>query len=384
MLEIFIFFSVSFIVAFLSIPVVILIAEKKKLYDIPDERKFHSHPIPSLGGVGIFLGFIFASLLGIKLTGNSEFQYFFAAAFVIFFIGLKDDIILLSATKKFIAQIIAAAIIIHLGGIRIESFYGIFGIGAIDPMYGIPLTYITIILIINAFNLIDGIDGLAGSLGSMVTILLGTYFSLVGLFEYSILSFTLAGSLIAFLIFNLPPAKIFMGDCGSLLLGMVSSILVLKFISIAGNPNTILHFTATVAMGISIIIIPLVDTIRVFSIRIFKGRSPFCPDRNHVHHLLVDRGISHATATLLCVTFNVILISLSYILGFLGNTVIIIMLFTICFIISGLLYYTLPKKQLVIHKRYILNLQNNTIRNRATSKVINLNAKENIPAEQLG
>jgi UDP-GlcNAc:undecaprenyl-phosphate/decaprenyl-phosphate GlcNAc-1-phosphate transferase len=378
MLEILIIALSAFIVAFLAIPVVINIAEKKKLYDVPDERKLHTHPIASLGGIGIFLGFIFSSLLGIKLSENPEFQYFFAAAFVIFFIGLKDDIILLSATKKFIAQIVAAAIIVHLGGLRIDSMYGIAGIGTISPIYGVPLTYVTIILIINAFNLIDGIDGLSGSLGLLATLLLGTYFYFAGLQAYAALSFSLAASIMAFLIFNYHPAQIFMGDSGSLLIGMVASILVLKFINVASSPTAVIPIASAVSVGIAILIVPLVDTLRVFAIRILKGRSPFSPDRNHVHHLLLDRGFGHASVTLICVLANISLIVFTYLFSFVGNTVLIISLFGISFLILNLLYYTLPKRKMVIHRQYVMNQARD---NKRTSKVINLNTKETINAE---
>lgn len=382
MLEVVIPAIISFIVAFLAIPVVILIADKKKLYDIPDERKLHTHTIASLGGVGIFLGFIFSVLLSINFSKAPEFQYFFAAALIIFFIGLKDDILVLSAFKKFATQLICAAIIIHLGGIQISSLYGIAGIGAIDAVYGIPLTYITIILIVNAFNLIDGIDGLAGSLGLMATLLLGTYFLLAAMPAYAAFAYALSASLAAFLIFNYHPAKIFMGDSGSLLIGMVCSILVLKFISVAGAPNSALHMSgAEVAIGISLLIIPLVDTLRVFAIRIMKGRSPFSPDRNHVHHLLLDRGFGHAGVTLTCLLANIIIVAAVYMCRSLGNTIIIGIMFSAAFLIMGILYFTLPKRKMVLRRRFAYNRANTN--SRQLSKVIKISRKEPIVVEQV-
>lgn len=382
MLEIPVTAIISFIVTFLAIPVVILIADKKKLYDIPDERKLHTHAISSLGGIGIFLGFMFSCLLTLNIQSNPEFQYFLVSAFLIFFIGLKDDLVLLSATKKFIAQIIAAAIIIHLGGIKIESFYGIFGIDGLEPMIGIPLTYITIILIMNAFNLIDGIDGLAGSLGLMASLLLGTYFYFSGLTSYAAFSFSLSASLLGFLIFNYHPAKIFMGDSGSLVLGMITSILVLKFINVASAPAAVLPVASAVAIGMAVIIIPLIDTIRVFGVRMIKGRSPFSPDRNHVHHLLIDRGFSHSTVTLICVAANILLISATYLFRFLGNSTLIVSLFVICFGVLGYLYFTLPMRKMVIHRRYIINLERQQ-QIKSHSKVINLNTKEEVQVERI-
>lgn len=380
MLEIPVSAIISFIVTFLAIPVVILIADKKKLYDIPDERKIHTHAIASLGGVGIFVGLMFACLLMVNISANHEFQYFLAALFLMFFIGLKDDLIMISATKKFIAQIVAAAIVIHLGGIRIESFYGILGVEGLEPMIGVPLTYITIILIMNAFNLIDGIDGLAGSLGLMTTLLLGTYFYFAGLTAFSIFSFSLSASLLGFLIFNYHPAKIFMGDSGSLVLGLSVSILLLKFINVAEAPAAVLPVTSGVAVGIAIIIIPLIDTLRVFAVRMTRGRSPFSPDRNHVHHLLLDRGLTHSTVTLICVAANILLIIATYLARAAGNTVLIASLFLLSFSVLGYLYFTLPKRKMVIHRRYIINRERQQqIRNH--SKVISLNTKEPIQVE---
>jgi UDP-N-acetylmuramyl pentapeptide phosphotransferase/UDP-N-acetylglucosamine-1-phosphate transferase len=281
----------SFVIAILAIPAIIRVAKAKKLFDMPDARKLHSQPIPSLGGVGIFLGFILASSLAVSTQQNPEFQYFFAASVIIFFLGLKDDILILSANKKFLVQMAAAAILIHLGNIRINSLHGILDIYELPEFVAIALSYITIIVVINAFNLIDGVDGLAGCLGLLTTCVFGTYFYMADIPAYSLMAFGMAGSLAAFLVFNYHPARIFMGDSGSLLLGLVNSILVIKFISVTDDPKVALRVSSGVAIGISVLIVPLLDTLRVFSIRIAQGRSPFSPDRNHIHHLLLDRAM---------------------------------------------------------------------------------------------
>src|SRR5690349_5999302 len=194
--------AISFTITFLAIPVIITVAERKKLFDIPDERKVHQTPIPSLGGLGIFAGFMIACLLAVQFQAASEFQYFLAAAVVIFFLGLKDDILVISPVKKFIGQVLAAFLIIYKGGIQIKSMHGFFGIYDLPETFSLLLTYFTVIVIINSFNLIDGIDGLAGTLGLMATLTFGVYFLQVNMVAYSVMSFSLAGSLIAFLIFN--------------------------------------------------------------------------------------------------------------------------------------------------------------------------------------
>ena len=343
MLDIVLTSSISFIITFLAIPIVIQIAQSKKLYDVPDDRKSHTGLVPSLGGIAIFSGFIFTSLLSISALTNPEFQYFFAAAVVIFFIGLKDDLILLSATKKFIGQVVAASILIHLGGININSMHGLFGIYEIPQAFSLAFSYLTIIVIINSFNLIDGVDGLAGSLGLMTMIVMGIYFFANDMLAYSLLAFGMTGSLVAFLIFNHQPAKIFMGDSGSLLLGLVNSILVLKFITVADTTEVIYRVDSAVAVGFSILMVPLFDTLRVFAIRIFNGRSPFTPDRNHIHHLLLDIGLSHSLVTIVCVVINILFIVMAYYGSVIGPTRIIIAMLAIAFCGIGILYYKKSK-----------------------------------------
>lgn len=339
MLDVLLTGSVSFIVTFLAIPIVLQIAEEKKLFDVPDERKIHKVPVPSLGGVGIFGGFLLASLLSISAYQNPEFQYFFAAAIVIFFIGLKDDLIVLSATKKFIGQVIAASILIHLAGIRITSMHGLFGFTEVSEGFSIALSYLTIIVVMNSFNLIDGVDGLAGTLGLLTMLLFGGYFFAVGMSAYSLLAFAMGGSLLAFLIFNHHPAKIFMGDSGSLMIGLVNAILVIKFITVADSQSVIFPIQSAVAVGFSILMIPLLDTLRVFSIRIFKGNSPFTPDRNHVHHLLLDRGFKHTGVTFFCLFLNIGFIAVAYFGQSFGPTKLLLLMLVIAFSGLAILYY---------------------------------------------
>jgi UDP-GlcNAc:undecaprenyl-phosphate/decaprenyl-phosphate GlcNAc-1-phosphate transferase len=367
MLDVLLTASVSFIISFLAIPVVLQIAEQKKLYDVPDERKVHTHAVTSLGGVGIFGGFLLAALLSVQGYLNPEFQYFFAAALVIFFLGLKDDLVVLSASKKFVGQVVAASIIIHLGGIKLDSMHGLFGFEQLPEAFGLALTYLTIIVVINSFNLIDGIDGLATSLGILTMLIFGTYFFMVGLQAYALLAYSLGGSLIAFLIFNHHPAKIFMGDSGSLMIGLINAILVIKFINVASDPTITIPIGSTAAIGFSILIVPLLDTLRVFAIRIFKGCSPFTPDRNHIHHLLLNRGLGHAAITLICVSINIGFVVLAYSLRSIGSTYLLLIMLALSFSGFGLLYYGKPRRTMTIAKR-----MNGTTELKTTSKVVTL------------
>src|SRR5258706_15422878 len=351
MLDVLLTASVSFIITFLAIPVILQVSEQKKLYDIPDERKVHTRPVASLGGVGIFGGFLLACLLSIQGYLNPEFQYFFAASVVIFFLGLKDDLMILSASKKFIGQIIAASILIHLGGVRLDSMHGLFGIEGVSEGFGLALSYLTIIVVINSFNLIDGVDGLAASLGILSMLVFGIYFFVINEQAYALLSFSMAGSLVAFLIFNHQPARIFMGDSGSLMIGLVNSILVIKFINVANAPLVPVPVPSAVAIGFAVLIVPLLDTLRVFSIRIINGRSPFTPDRNHVHHLLLARGLGHAAITVTCVSINIFFVALAYFGRSLGSTTLLFIMLALSFTGLGILYYRRPLRTMVIAKR---------------------------------
>jgi UDP-N-acetylmuramyl pentapeptide phosphotransferase/UDP-N-acetylglucosamine-1-phosphate transferase len=342
--------AISFAITFLAIPVIITVAERKKLFDIPDERKVHRRPIPSLGGLGIFAGFILACLIAIPYQIAPDFQYFFAAAFVIFFLGLKDDILVISPIKKFIGQVLAAFLIIYKGNIQIQSMHGFLGIYELPEMFSLLLTYLTVIVIINSFNLIDGIDGLAGSLGLMASTLFGLYFLQVGMPAYATLAFALSGSLAAFLIFNFQPARIFMGDTGSMLIGMINAILVVKFISVAGQPDIAYPIVASPAIGFAILVIPLLDTLRVFAIRIFNRRSPFSPDRNHIHHLMLDKGLSHRNIAMILVSVNLLFIVGAYSGRKIGCTWIVLAILAVFFAGIAALYYTRPRTRLFVAK----------------------------------
>ena len=337
--------ALSFLTTFFAIPVIIQVAKDKKLFDEPDERKVHKAVIPTLGGLGIFAGFIIATLMGVPQGITTELQYFAAASIVIFFLGMKDDILVLSASKKFIGQLIAAGILIKFGGVQITNMHGFMGIYEIPHYASIALSLFTIIVITNSFNLIDGIDGLAGSLGLLTTLVFGTYFFYINQLAYAVMAFALAGSLISFLLYNFSPAKIFMGDTGSLLLGLINSILVIKFINLSGTPGINLPLDAAPAIGFAILMIPLFDTLRVFGLRILDRRSPFSPDRTHVHHFLLDIGFSHKKITLSCVSLNILFIAMAYGLRNFGTTIVMGVLLVTGFLFIGLIYYLRQKNK---------------------------------------
>lgn len=332
--------AISFAITYMAIPAIITVAETKKLFDLPDERKIHKAHIPSLGGLGIFAGFMLACLISLHISIASEFQYFFAAALVLFFLGLKDDILIISPIKKFIGQVLATYLIVNKGGIQLKSMYGFLGMNELPEMFSLLLTYFTILVIINSFNLIDGIDGLAGTLGLIAASAFGLYFLKINMVPYAVLAFSLSAALVAFLIFNFHPAKIFMGDTGSMLIGFVNAVLAIKFISVAQMPEATLPVQSAPAIAFTVLLIPLMDTLRVFAIRMFKRRSPFTPDRNHIHHLMIDKGWTHKTISLTLSISCVAFIVAAYLLRGVGNNWIVLAAITTFSLGIAILYYT--------------------------------------------
>ncbi len=330
----------AFVVTLLVIPVIILVAKKKKLYDEPDDkRKLHKQPIPSLGGLGMFIGLILSVLLTINFAKEApEFQFYIAALLLIFFLGIKDDIMIISPGKKFIGQLITAGILIFKANLIITDMHGFLGFHAIPLEASYLLTVFAIVVIINAFNLIDGVDGLAGGLGLISSLVFGIFFLVNNNIPYAVLGFAFAGSLLAFLYYNFHPAKIFMGDTGSLMIGLINTILVIKFIQ-TGADYTAYPVASAPAIGFGILFLPLMDTLRVFGLRIINGRSPFSPDRTHIHHLLLNRGFDHKQVTLICVGVSVAISVISFYLQGMGTGLLIMTLGAIFFSLIYLLHF---------------------------------------------
>lgn len=315
-------FLTAFALTYFAIPPIISIARAKHLYDVPGDRSSHIVATPSLGGVAIFAGAVFSIVLWTPFNDFANLQYILGAFIILFLIGVKDDISPMSAGKKMVAQVLAAAILIYRSDIRLEGLYGLFGLHNEPGMwFSIIISFFVILVIVNSFNLLDGIDGLAGSVGTLIMATLGCWFYLTGNVEFSTVAFATTGAVVAFLRFNYTPARIFMGDTGSLFIGLVSAILIIRFINInydlvAGHPY---KFEAVPAVAIGIMILPLFDTLRVFITRIIRGHSPFHPDRRHIHHMLIDFGLNHVQATALLafvhVLFTVMVFSLHDVLG---------------------------------------------------------------------
>jgi UDP-GlcNAc:undecaprenyl-phosphate GlcNAc-1-phosphate transferase len=299
---------IAFIASARIIPTVINVSRQLKLFAVPNGRSSTIYHTPTLGGIAIFIGFI----LGLTLTRNGYIlpglTFIICGVMIMFFVGLKDDILSLSPVKKLAAQIFVAGVLIFLGNFRFTSLHGFLGIEAIPIIPSVLLTGFVFIVFINAFNLIDGIDGLAAGLSIFSASFFGIWFFLSGHPEYSVVSFSLVGSLIGFFFYNVygKRNKIFMGDTGSLTLGTIMAVLVIQFNEFNIDPTGPYAIAASPAVSFGILIYPLMDTVRVFAIRIIQMKSPFNADKNHAHHRLLALGMSHQSATYLILAVNLV------------------------------------------------------------------------------
>ncbi|MBN8683439.1 MAG: undecaprenyl/decaprenyl-phosphate alpha-N-acetylglucosaminyl 1-phosphate transferase [Chitinophagales bacterium] len=333
-------FITAFTLTFLMIPVIIRVARERRLYDKPNERSAHIEPTPSLGGIGIFAGAICGIVLWTPLEVFGVLQYIFAAFVMLFLIGVLDDIMPMSPMKKFIGQLLAAAVLAYKAGIRITDLHGVLGVTTIPEISSFVLSIVVIVGIINAVNLIDGINGLAGSIGLLACLLWGSWFFVIDEMAFAMVAFSLAGGIIAFLKYNFTPARIFMGDTGSLLIGLVCAVMTIHFIEMNHKDHIPAQyvFQSAPAIAFAMLIVPLFDTFRVFFVRIAQGRSPFHPDRNHIHHLLLDIGLNHLQATLALVSATIIFVIATYLLHNWGTLILILLQLSVATSATYLLY----------------------------------------------
>lgn len=340
-------FITAFTLTYSIIPVIIRVARERRIYDRPNERSAHVEPTPSLGGIGIFAGTICALVLWTPLETFGVLQYILAAFVLIFLIGVMDDLLPLSPTKKFSGQLLVALILAYKANVNITSFYGLFGIYDLPELTSFALSIVVIIAIINSFNLIDGIDGLAGSIGLLACVTWGSWFLAVGSAGLAVVAFSLAGAIVAFMKYNFSPAKIFMGDTGSMLIGTVCAILAISFIEmnhrVSDLPLYIVDAAPAIAVGI--LILPLYDTVRVFVQRIIKGRSPFSPDKTHIHHLLLDLGLSHMQATAVLLAVNLVFIIGTVVFNSYGTTMLLAAELALMFVFTFVLQKIQRKRE---------------------------------------
>lgn len=325
----------AFVLTLLFIPPVILMVKRFKLFDKPNERKEHIVPTPTFGGIAIFAGTITSLVFWFQFHSHPSIIVFFLSILILLAIGIMDDLKDLAARYKLIIEA-SLATLLAISGIRITSFGGLLGIYEINIIAQYTITVITIVGITNAFNLLDGIDGLAGGLGFMSLITIGIFLTLSKDFNYALIAFALAGSLLGFLYFNFNPARIFMGDTGSLFIGFVIAVLCVQLMKInAISPKPVVPHIYVFALGI--VFIPVFDTLRVFGKRLWQGRSPFSADKTHIHHLITNKGFSHGFAARVICTFHGFLLILVYLMKNLRMEFQLLILFSLMFLFIYLL-----------------------------------------------
>jgi UDP-GlcNAc:undecaprenyl-phosphate/decaprenyl-phosphate GlcNAc-1-phosphate transferase len=338
-------FILAFFITYFGIPAVIKIARIKNLYDIPDNRTSHSEPTPRLGGLMIFAGVIISSVLFTGMDKAFELKYLIAGLLVVFFIGLKDDIITLVPAKKAAGQLIASIIIVMLGGIRITFRHEIFGNPELSYIVSVMISIGLLMTLLNSMNFIDGIDGLAAGVGIIASLSFGIWFILNNQISYGVICFSLIGSLLAFLWFNVfsKKLKIFLGDTGSMVIGFLTAVFLIQFLELNNTGEAVIETEIAPALALAILIVPVFDVCRIVFVRIIQRKSPFYADNNHIHHKVLKLSASHLKATSVILIVNIILILLTLVLKSLGNTVLILLLLLIYVSLSLLVSYTLKK-----------------------------------------
>ena len=330
-------FVFSFLLTYFSIPAIIKISRRKNLMDEPTMRSSHQRKIPNLGGIAIFFSLgVCAPIFAYELF--EQYKFLFASLVILFFVGVTDDIVVMRAYKKLIAQIIVSVLVVVGSDVRIRSFFGLFGVEELNYYFSVFFSILTFIILINAFNLIDGIDGLAGSYSILSSGLFAISFYRLGEYNFPLVVFCviIIGAVFGFLRFNLSSIrieKIFMGDTGSMILGFLLAFTAINFIDIfiakkdAFTPHY--HLLTAPVIALCILILPIVDTFSVILMRIFKKQSLFKPDKNHLHHRLLDLGLSHKKSTLIICGFYLLIIIVVYMLRHLEVNLLFFIVFVV-------------------------------------------------------
>lgn len=326
-----IFWTVSSIAVFMIcvlcsgilIPQILLISFRKQLFDQPDERKIHQGIVPRLGGIAFkpVIFFTVALMLGVsQLLGYGymmedftlevcSIAFSFCCIILLYLVGIADDLIGIRYKAKFIVQIICGLMIIA-GGMYIDNLHGLLGIHGLPVWIGYPLTVLVIVFIINSINLIDGIDGLASGLCGVATLFYGVVFFLLHEYIYAILSFATLGVLVPFFYYNVfgdanKQKKIFMGDTGSLTIGMILCILCLRLLQ-CSTTEASAELPNILVLAYSPLLIPCLDVVRVYLHRVRNGKNPFLPDKNHIHHKLLALGMRQRMAMVSIVLVSIL------------------------------------------------------------------------------
>ncbi|MCK5135409.1 MAG: undecaprenyl/decaprenyl-phosphate alpha-N-acetylglucosaminyl 1-phosphate transferase [Bacteroidales bacterium] len=344
----------SFMVTFIAIPSIVRVAKIRGLMANPNGRTSHTNPTPNLGGVAIFAGVIISSILFTGIATAHELKYIIAAMIIIFFVGLKDDFYPMIAYKKFIGQTVAILFILVPGDFHLTSLHGLFGINELSYGLSLVITFIIALALINSFNLIDGIDGLASGIGILTSVFFGIVFLRDNHLAYAIMTFILSSSLLTFFYFNVfsEKNKIFLGDTGAMLIGLLLAIFVVRFLNYENSSLFFNESQSAPAILLSVLIIPVFDTARVFILRILRGKSPFEADRTHIHHRLLDLSGSHIKATAIILSVNVIFIAIALIFRNINTELLIVIILVLAAASSYIPVYLKRRNQIRSEKTF--------------------------------
>ena len=317
------------------IPRILVISLRKRLFDIPDFRKIHQHPISRLGGVTFFPVIVLVmctiTLIGVHIDGFAtdffsdniagEMISLMAGLVLLYIIGVCDDLIGVRYSRKLLVQVLASAFL-PIAGLYVADFYGLFGVDVISPFIGIPLTMLLTVFVTNAINLIDGIDGLASSLCMIALLVFGVSFAQYGVWMYALLAFVCMGVLIPFFLYNVfgnaeHGSKIFMGDTGSLTLGFILSLLAVKYILFVSADSSAVYGSPIVWV-FSLMLVPCLDVCRVVLNRLQRKENPFKPDKTHIHHKFLMMGFTPRRALVLIQLMSLFFIGLTILLIYVG------------------------------------------------------------------
>ena len=343
----------SFLLTFYTIPTVVKISRRKNLMDEPGSRSSHLRKIPNLGGISMFYSLaVCASIFAFELF--DLYKFLFASLVILLYIGVMDDIVVMRAYKKLFAQIIVTSLMVIGSDVRIRSFFGLFGVYELNYFFSVAISIFTFIVLINAFNLIDGIDGLAGGYSILCSAMFGISYYRLGEYNYPlvVLSGVIIGCVIGFLYFNLSNYrnnKIFMGDTGSMILGFLLAFTAICFIDIFIDkelPEVPRYYLLSApAIAMAILILPIIDTLNVFIIRICNGKSPFVADKNHIHHSLLKLGLTHRRSTVYILMYYLFIVSVAYFFRHINVNVLLLII-----VILGFIGAYLPKLILLLRK----------------------------------
>ena len=301
------FYILPFVVAAMAVfvvhPSLVKIAHMKSIVDNPDARKLNKVPVPVLGGVAVFFGIMFSlSIAGYYIEGmNIQFELIIAMM-IMLYTGVGDDILQLSPRLRFALQIFVVCLMMFLCGIYIDDFHVLWGVGDFPWYVAVALTIFSCVGIINSINLIDGVDGLCSGYGVFASMMFAVCFMLMGDVSYAVLAFAVAGAIFPFMLHNMfgEKYKMFLGDGGSLVLGFICSLYVMRIIQSGDDVVS----GSTISFTLAVLSIPVFDTVRVMVARIINHRSPFSPDKTHLHHMFISLGYSHVITAINIIMLN--------------------------------------------------------------------------------